>query len=146
MSTFKKDLETGKIYENKVLDLIKPKYPKAHILEVKHSGWDIYIPEIDKAIEVKADLESERTGNFVIEVAHGGTPSALSTTLADFWVIYDSKDYNWFTPDNIKKCIKETKPKLLTFTARGDSKSKNAYLIKKEVLKKYKIIKKKFGR
>lgn len=138
MSTFKKDLETGKIYENKVLDMIKPKYPKAHILEGKHKGWDIYVPETDTTIEVKADLESQRTGNIVIEISFNKQPSALSTTLSDFWVIYDGKDYNWFTPDQIKKCIKETKPKLYKFTARGDTKSKEAYLIKKEILYKYK--------
>lgn len=139
MNQFHKDLKAGKIIENQVLDIIKPKYPKAHILEGKHKGWDIYVPEIDKAIEVKADIESKRTGNIVIEISFNGKPSALSTTLSDYWVIYDGYNFNWFDPNDIKKCIKDNNLKAVEFIGRGDTKSKKAYLIKKEILYKYKI-------
>lgn len=138
MNQFHSDLAVGKIIENNVLDMIKKKYPKAHILEGKHKGWDIYVPETDTAIEVKGDQKSKYTGNIVIEISFDGKPSALSTTLADLWVIYDGYNYNWFTPDDIRRCIKENDLKAVVFTGRGDTKSKEAYLIKKEILYKYK--------
>ncbi len=137
-SVFTKDLEVGKTYENKVLHIIQKKYPKAYIIDGYCKEWDIYIPELEKGVEVKSDRKSLDTGNIVIEIEFDGKPSALITTKADWWVIYDGIKYNWFTVKNIKKCIKENNLRSKRFVGRGDTKEKKAYLIKKEILYKYK--------
>ena len=136
-SVFTKDLEVGKTYENKVLHIIQKKYPKAYLIDGYCKEWDIYIPELEKGVEVKYDRKSLYTGNIVIEIEFDGKPSALITTKADWWVIYDGIKYNWFTVNNIKKCIKENNLRSKRFVGRGDTKEKKAYLIKKEILYKY---------
>ena len=136
-SVFTKDLEVGKTYENKVLHIIQKKYPKAYLIDGYCKEWDIYIPELEKGVEVKSDRKSLYTGNIVIEIEFDGKPSALITTKADWWVIYDGIKYNWFTVNNIKKCIKENNLRSKRFVGRGDTKEKKAYLIKKEILYKY---------
>ena len=136
-SVFTKDLEVGKTYENKVLHIIQKKYPKAYLIDGYCKEWDIYIPELEKGVEVKYDKKSFDTGNIVVEIEFDGKPSALITTKADWWVIYDGIKYNWFTVNNIKKCIKENNLRSKRFVGRGDTKEKKAYLIKKEILYKY---------
>ena len=136
-SVFRKDLEVGKTYENKVLHIIQKKYPKAYLIDGYCKEWDIYIPELEKGVEVKYDKKSFDTGNIVVEIEFDGKPSALITTKADWWVIYDGIKYNWFTVNNIKKCIKENNLRSKRFVGRGDTKEKKAYLIKKEILYKY---------
>ena len=46
ISTFQEDLKVGKLYENIVLNKIKRKYPKAHIIDGYCKDWDIFIPRI----------------------------------------------------------------------------------------------------
>jgi len=137
--TFYKDLARGKQIENKVLSLIKEKYPKSFIQEGYFKEWDIFIPELGIGVEVKSDEKSKYTGNIVIEVNFNNKPSALSTTKAKYWVIYDGYEFNWFEVSSIKKCIKLNNLKSCNFIGKGDVKSKEAYLIKKDMLYKYKI-------
>ena len=137
VETFKRDLERGKQIENNVLNIIKKKYSKAYIIEGYFKEYDIYIPEIKAGIEVKSDEKSKYTGNIVIEIEFNNKPSALSTTKADYWVIYDGDSYNWFKTENIRKCIYENNLKWCKFIGKGDVKQKKAYLIKKEMLYKY---------
>ena len=137
IDTFKKDLERGRQIENNVLNIIKKKYLKAYIIEGYFKQYDIYIPEIKSGIEVKFDKKSKDTGNIVIEIEFNNKPSALSTTKADYWVIYDGDKYNWFKTENIRKCIYENNLKWCEFIGKGDIKQKKAYLIKKEMLYKY---------
>jgi hypothetical protein len=137
---FQSDLEVGKIYENIILEKIQKKYPKSYIEKGYCKDWDIYIPELQMGIEVKSDKKSMHTGNIVIEIEFNNRPSALSTTKANWWVIYDGIEYNWFMVNNIKKCITENNLKYKKFIGRGDTKEKKAYLIKKEILYKYKEI------
>ena len=138
IDTFFKDLKVGKIYEKEVLGIIKNKYPKAHIVKGYYKEWDIFIPELKIGVDVKSDKKSLHTGNIVIEIEFNNKPSALSTSKAEWWVIYDGICFNWFLLENIKKCINENKLKFAEFIGRGDTKSKKAYLIKKELLYKYK--------
>ena len=137
---FESDLEVGKIYENIILEQIQKKYPKSYIEKGYCKDWDIYIPELQMGIEVKSDKKSMHTGNIVIEIEFNNRPSALTTTKANWWVIYDGIEYNWFMVNNIKKCITENNLKYKKFIGRGDTKEKKAYLIKKEILYKYKEI------
>ena len=136
MQTFKRDLQRGKHHENIVLDIIK--YSKAYIKDGYCKEYDIYVPEMNFGVEVKSDEKSKYTNNIVIEIEFNSKPSALSTTKAKYWVIYDGYNYNWFLTERIKDCIKDNKLNYVQFIGKGDTKSKKAYLIKKDVLYKYK--------
>ena len=140
MQTFKRDLQRGKYHENVILDIIKSKYSKAYIKEGYCKEYDIYVPEMNFGVEVKSDEKSKYTNNIVIEIEFNSKPSALSTTKAKYWVIYDGYCYNWFLTQRLKDCIKDNNLKYVEFIGKGDTKSKKAYLIKKEVLYKYKQI------
>jgi len=138
MQTFKRDLQRGKYHENIILDIIKSKYSKAYIKEGYCKEYDIYVPEMNFGVEVKSDEKSKYTNNIVIEIEFNSKPSALSTTKAKYWVIYDGYVYNWFLTQRLKDCIKDNNLKYVEFIGKGDTKSKKAYLIKKEILYKYK--------
>ena len=138
IETFYRDLKRGKYHENIILDKIKFKYSQAYIIEGYCKDYDIFIPELNYGIEVKSDEKSKYTNNIVIEIEFNGKKSALSTTKAKYWVISDGYYSNWFDTNNIKKCIKENNLSYAEFIGKGDTKSKKAYLIKKEILYKYK--------
>ena len=131
--SFKEDLKIGKEIEEYVLSIIQQKYPKAKIMEGYFKEYDIMIPEIDKTVEVKSDIKSLETGNYVVEVAFDGKPSALSTTTADYWVFYDGECLVWVAPDNIWRAVKGLPIK--QFVGDGDKKSKNAYLCPKDYIR-----------
>lgn len=138
VETFERDLERGKIHEIYVLNEIKKKYNEAYIIDGYCKEYDIYIPELKFGVEVKADEKSKETGNIVIEIESNNKLSALTTTKAKYWVIYDGREYNWFLTKNIKKCIEENNLRYAEFVAKGDTKSKKAYLINKTLLYQYK--------
>ena len=138
IQTFKIDLKRGKHHENVVLNYIKAKYKNAYIKDGYYKEYDIFIPEVNFGVEVKSDEKSKYTNNIVIEIEFNNKPSALMTTKAKFWVIYDGYSYNWFLTDKIKDCIKDNNLMYAEFIGKGDTKSKKAYLIKKELLYKYK--------
>lgn len=137
IETFHRDLAKGKEIEYRVLNIIKSKYPLSYIEDGYFKLWDIFVPEKNIGVEVKMDEKSKETGNIVIEIEFGGKPSALATTKAKYWVIYDGYGFKWFLVDSIKKCIIENNLKPVQFTGRGDTKSKIAYLIKKPILYNY---------
>ena len=141
METFKADLERGIKVENMLLDILKRKYPASTLINA-FKGYDIWIPEIHKSIEVKYDKKSNETGNIVVEIEFNGKPSALMTTTADYWVFYDGNVFVTIEPKDIIKCIFMNKLQYVEFIGNGDSKSKKAFLIKKDTLFAYgKVIK-----
>lgn len=141
MQTFKADLERGIKVENMLLDILKRKYPASTLVNA-FKGYDIWIPEIHKSIEVKYDQKSNETGNIVVEIEFNGKPSALMTTTADYWVFYDGNVFVTIEPKDIIKCIFMNKLQYVEFVGNGDSKSKKAFLIKKDTLFAYgKVIK-----
>tara|TARA_R110002096_G_scaffold166766_1_gene336202 strand:+ start:40 stop:462 length:423 start_codon:yes stop_codon:yes gene_type:complete len=133
--TFKQDLKRGKFHEEVVLSMINKKYPKAFIQDGYFKEWDIFIPEIKEGVEVKSDEKSKYTGNIVIEIEFNGKPSALTTSKAKYWVIYDGLKYNWFLTDKIRNAVSFLK--YVEFIGKGDTKSKKAYLVKKDYLYKF---------
>lgn len=137
--TFKEDLRRGEEIELKVLSMIQLKYPNAYKVEGYFKDYDLFVPEVSKSVEVKADEKSKYTGNILVEIEFNGKPSALSTTKADYWVWWDGYMFTWFTPNNIKKCIKETNQQIREFIGNGDTVPKKAYLIKKEILYNYSL-------
>jgi hypothetical protein len=137
--TFSEDLEIGLKIEDLVLERIQKKYPCATRIQGSFKEYDIWIPEVAKSVEVKYDPMSNETGNIVVEIYFHGKRSALLTTKADYWVFYDDKDFMFITPDELKNLILINTPPLRKFVGAGDTEPKKAYLVKKEILKKYAI-------
>ena len=137
MKTFNRDLQRGIKVEDLVLQRIQKKYPNAYRIEGSFKDYDLWIPEIEKGIEVKYDPMSNKTGNIVVEVEMFGKPSALMATKADHWIFYDDNVFLIIEPDQIKSCIKENNLRTVKFTGKGDQHPKIAYLIKKDLLFSY---------
>ena len=131
---FQDDLAAGEKLEYRILKKIQKRYPQAYKIKGYFKGYDIFIPELQIRIEVKRDIKSQETGNYVIETEFNGKPSALSTTEADYWVIFDGKCEIWTTPWRIRDAVKGLVRR--EFTGKGDTKSKKAYLCPKERIKK----------
>jgi hypothetical protein len=135
--SFSEDLKTGKDVEAEVLGTIKKKHPTAFMVDGYCKAYDIFVPEVSKGIEVKYDEMSAETGNLVVEIKMNDKLSALSTTLAHYWIFVTTAVYIWIKPDRIKDCIIQNNLQMRTFTGAGDSKAKDAYLIKENLLRQY---------
>lgn len=127
--SFEEDLKIGEIIEQNVLKDIHKKYPKAYKKEGYYKEYDIYIPEIEKSVEVKHDYKSKYTGNLVVELTFNGKPSALLTTKADYWVFALHDKYIWTSPERIKTSIGNYGKDPARFKGKGDDKYKLAWLI-----------------
>jgi len=131
--SFAADLERGLEIEKKVLKIIQKKYPQAHIVTAL-KDYDIWIPEIQKGIEVKYDPMSCKTGNIVIEFEMNGKPSALMATGADWWIFYDGEVMFSITPKEITQVIFNKMLTYRMFTGIGDMFAKKAFLVPKDWL------------
>ena len=136
MSAFAIDLERGIDIEKKVLTMVCRWYPCATLIN-GFKGYDIWVPEKDYGIEVKYDPMSNDTGNYVVEIEYNNKMSALMTTTASLWVLYDDNVFLLIKPKEIIECIFMNKLQYVEFVGFGDSKSKKAFLIKKDMLLKY---------
>lgn len=136
MNTFKEDLEAGIAVEQKLVNLLLRKYPSTTLVN-KFKGYDIWIPELHKSIEVKSDQKSQHTGNIVIEIEMYDKPSGLLTTTADYWVFYDGNKFISITPKDIIKCIFLLKLHFVEFVGNGDTVKKKAFLVPKDKLFNY---------
>lgn len=136
MTTFDTDLEIGIEIEKTVLKMLQKKFPSATLVNA-YKGYDIWIPEIHKSVEVKLDQKSQHSGNIVIEIEMYDKPSGLMATTADLWIIYDGEIFLKITPRNIIKCIFLNKLQYIEFIGKGDTRTKKAFLVPKEVLFKY---------
>ena len=83
MPNFEKALEIGKRIEEIVLNRVRESDPFAIIIKGKFKQFDIYSPSTNTRIEVKSDIQSQHTHNFLVEVYMYGKPSALLSTEAD---------------------------------------------------------------
>jgi len=137
VNTFEEDLEDGHNAERDVLKLLQTQYPSAVIIPGYCKEMDIYVPEKHKRYEVKKDFKSKYTGNLVVEIGMYGKPSALMTSQADTWVFVTPNQYGFIERERVKDCIIENNLEYKTFVGNGDTVSKNAYLIKQELLFKY---------
>ena len=131
--TFQKDLERGIGIEEKALAMIQKKYPCATLVNA-HKGYDIWIPELHKSVEVKYDPMSNQTGNVVVEIEMNGKASALITTTADYWVFHDDHVFIMMRPISIINCIFQLKLQYVEFVGEGDRSSKKAFLVPKNIL------------
>jgi len=135
---FKDSLINGKVYENIVLNRIIKKYPQSFIADGFCKEYDIFIPENNKKIEVKADKKSNFTGNLVVEIEMFNKPSGLLFTGSDYWVFCDGNELIWITPNDLKYIIIWNNLKVATFVGNGDTEKKRAFLVKKELIRNYK--------
>jgi|TARA_R110000823_G_scaffold189517_6_gene321338 hypothetical protein len=135
MTDFDTSLKAGQLVENLFLTRLKNKYPKSVLIVGSFKDFDIYVPEIDIKYEVKSDIKSNHTGNYLIEVEHYGKPSALLTTKADYWIFYDENDWVCTKPSKIKDLILLRGYRQVKTTGSGDTHHKLCYLIKKEHIK-----------
>ena len=131
--TFQQDLERGINIEAKALAMIQKRYPCATLVNA-YKGYDIWIPEIHKSVEVKYDPMSNETGNIVVEIEMNGKASALITTTADYWVFHDDHSFVMMKPMSIINCIFLLKLQHVEFVGEGDTKSKKAFLVPKDRL------------
>jgi hypothetical protein len=136
MSSFNEDLERGFEVEYAVLEIIRKKYPSASLINA-YKGYDIWVPELHKSVEVKYDPMSNETGNIVIEIEMNGRLSALSTTTADYWVFHDDHVFVMMKPMSIVNCIFQNKLQYVEFVGQGDTSKKKAFLVPKELLFKH---------
>jgi hypothetical protein len=136
MNTFHEDLERGKAIESKALEVIRKKYPSASLIEA-FKGYDIWIPELHKSVEVKYDPMSNETGNIVVEIEMSGKASALITTTADYWLFYDDHVFMLIKPMSIVNCIFQEKLTFVEFVGTGDRSRKKAFLVPKHFLFQY---------
>ena len=136
MNSFYKDLKDGKKSEEAVLSIIKIKYPTAYIIDGYYKYYDIFVPEKNLGIEVKKDVKSQETGNIVVEIEFNGKPSALSTTRADYWVFDDGECYIWIEPSKLRDIVHNF-GQIREFIGKGDTKSKKAYLMPKNIIKQF---------
>lgn len=136
MNTFHKDLARGMEVEQKVCTMLQRTYPCATLVKA-FKGYDIWIPEISKSVEVKYDPMSNKTGNIVVEIFMYNKPSALLTTTADFWIFHDDIEFVSIPPKKIIECILLNELPLRSFIGNGDSVAKKAYLVPKELLFSY---------
>jgi len=133
MNTFHEDLERGKAIERKALEVIRKKYPSASLIEA-FKGYDIWIPELHKSVEVKYDPMSNETGNIVVEIEMNNKASALITTTADYWLFYDDHVFMLIKPMSIVNCIFQEKLTFVEFVGTGDRSRKKAFLVPKHFL------------
>lgn len=133
MNSFNTDLDRGIAIEHRVLAIVQKKYPSASFVN-SFKGYDIWVPETHKSIEVKYDPMSNDTGNVVVEIEMNGKASALITTTADYWVFHDDHVFVIMKPMSIVNCIFQHKLQYVEFVGEGDTASKKAFLIPKKWL------------
>jgi hypothetical protein len=132
MPEFKEALKHGNIVEKIFLNRLRNKYPKSILIEGSFKDFDIYVPETNTKYEIKSDIKSNETGNYLIEVEHYGKPSALLTTKADYWIFYDEKNWVCTEPNKIKDLILLNGYKQVKTTGIGDIHYKLCYLVRKD--------------
>jgi|TARA_R110001606_G_C14878976_1_gene591002 hypothetical protein len=137
MITFNADLKQGQAVEDLILGLIRFRYPQAERFIGKCKPYDIYVPERNIYIEVKADKKSIETGNIVVEIEMFGKPSGLNSTKSDFWVFCTPAEYLWIRPARIWECISRNMLKPVKFVGTGDTQEKIAYLVPVQQLREY---------
>ena len=136
MSEFQDSLRYGAKAEDRLLAKLHSAFPKATKAQGLHPDWDIYIPELQKTVEVKLDTTSQKTGNIVIEYFHN-KPSAFSVSKADYWVIYTGVEVLWFTKEGILSCILNEGMEPVKIHGAGDRYSKWVFLIPLRLLRQY---------
>ena len=130
---FSNDLPLGEEIEYRLLKHIKKKYPKSKKIKGEFKDYDLEVPEKDVKIEVKRDIGSKDTENYFIEHECNYKPSGITTTKANYWVIYDEPTFHWIKTCKLKSlCHLYGEP--WEGIPKGGASFVRAYLIKKEFI------------
>jgi hypothetical protein len=109
--TWKDDLEMGEKYQKVLLDILA--YDTYEMAQGNFKPYDLKIMHNSDTItfEVKADRQTNRTGNMVIEFECSNKPSGITTTEADYWAYFvdGTQTYFLIPTDYIRDAIKENK-------------------------------------
>lgn len=127
---FLEDIAIGMVAENFVLNFMRRVYPSASKVH-EYFGYDIWVPELHQSVEVKADLMSNETGCFFIEVEFNGKPSGLANTTADYWMIWDSNRLVMIIPFHLRQLIKTLQLEKREFAPNDATKARKAFLVPK---------------
>jgi hypothetical protein len=126
--SFQDDLAIGKQIELECLKLIRRHRPCAVIVDA-YKGYDIWIPETHRSVEVKYDKKSLETGRWLIEVEMNNKPSGLSTSTADLWVFFNGVDWLVIDRTDLIMHLLTSDYKLETILGSGDKVTKKARFI-----------------
>jgi len=124
---FDSTLKVGNEREREIMSFLRQRGHVPIPIPGYFKGYDFFLANTKQAYEVKQDWKCQHTGNLVVEVAFGGKPSGLSTTLADWWVFHTGYSYIFIRPDTLRNLLKGRIP--AKFIAKGDEKEKTAHLI-----------------
>jgi len=94
-----------------------------------YKGYDIWIPETGKSVEVKYDAMSKETRRWLIEIEMAKKPSGLLTSTADHWVFTDGEKWLTVARNALIAHIMRTGYLLHRVLGAGDSNSKMCYFI-----------------
>ena len=87
---FYKDLEIGRKYEKKALELFDIiSYEEPDKENMAYYDYKVVLPNGKiKYLEIKADFIGCRSGNFALEYECGGHVSGINRTKADYYIIF----------------------------------------------------------
>lgn len=140
MNKFHADLARGRVFEMESLKLFKYKSAMQPITEKrKYFDWELVL-EDDSTIllEVKSDFMGYKTGNFALEYECRGCGSGITTTTADFYIIYivkPDKSYDVYKIPTEMLIVKNNWRKV----SGGDNMASRLYLVPLDYLKPYKL-------
>lgn len=105
---FKKDLKLGQLFENEFVKILEKKNYQI-ISTCDNNKYDIKASRKNKLVtfEVKADLMSDKTGNYFIEFISFNKPSGIKTTEADFYVLYNNNKFHVVSVELINELIND---------------------------------------
>ena len=129
--TFKESLAIGKKYEKVFFNwLLKYKLEPEHMIG-NFKEYDIRSGLLRSTFEVKTDLRSKKSNQWVIEYDFGA-PSGMSTTTADFWVFTNGDSFWYVLTDTLRQSLLDLP--MVDMTGEGDKEPKDVKFLSHEEL------------
>lgn len=140
MDKFQADLAKGRVYEMESLKLFKYKSAIQPTIENrKYFDWELILEDDSiLLIEVKSDFMGYKTGNFALEYECNGCGSGITTTTADYYIIYIVKSDKSSDVYKVPKNMLIIKNKWRSVSG-GDNMSSKMYLVPLNYLEPYKL-------
>ena len=103
--TFKKDLEIGSEFEQRLCKFIQRRYPTATRIGSAFADYDIFIAETGMKVECKYDKKAKDTGNVFIELKSNDNSSGILSSKADYYYIDTGEKLHCITLSKLFECI-----------------------------------------
>lgn len=130
MNNFSSDLEYGVQMERKFAKLLTEKgFTIEHMSEGCFPDWDIMV-QGGRTYEIKADRKFLETGNVFIETKYKGSPSGLSATKADYFVVIMDNFSHTAKTDEVMRFILSNPQLCRPVYGAGDDGNAVGFLIK----------------